>query len=113
MSNELQPLDLATFFASLDRRLDERDDPEPGEVDEVRRDLELVAAELDKALVLLGYGEGDLELPIGRRVGERLRQLDDAQWSAPATTGAVDPSPITLLDHVRGLVNEAGARLRG
>jgi hypothetical protein len=109
MSTKLQPVDLATFFASLDRRLDERAPTPEDEVDEPRRDVELMLAELDKRLVLLGFGEGDLDKPMGHRVSERLAALDDEQWTKPAAEYTDDT---TLLEHVRGVVEEAAAALR-
>lgn len=112
MSSDLQPVDLAAFFASLDRRLDDRTPAPEGEVDEPRRDIELQLAELDKQLVLLGYGEGDLEQAMGRRVADRLRALDDDAWSQPASVDPGDRNPSTLLQHVRSVAAGAAAALR-
>ena len=55
MSNERQPIDLASFFASGDRRLDEREPVADDELDETRRDIELIVADLDKKLVILEH----------------------------------------------------------
>ena len=108
MSTKLQPADIASFFASVDRRLDEREPAPDGEVDEVRRDVELIMADLDKKLVLTGFGEGDLEQAMGGRLAERLKQLDDQDWSKPVDFG----SDTTLLDHARAAVDDAAKHLR-
>lgn len=112
MTSDLQPVDLAAFFASLDRRLDERSPAADGEVDEPRRDIELQLAELDKQLVLLGYGEGDIEQPMGHRVAERLRAIGEEEWSRPASVDPGDRDPATLLQHVRSVASGAAASLR-
>jgi hypothetical protein len=109
MSTKLQPVELPTFFSSLDRRLDERGPVGADEIDEPRRDVELMLAELDKRLVLLGFGEGDLDTPMGQRVGARLAELDDEQWSKPVAEFEPDT---TLLEHVRSVVEDAAAALR-
>lgn len=109
MSTQLKPVDIASFFASLDRRLDEREPVSEGEVDEPRRDVEMILADLDKTLVLLGFGEGELEQPLGRRVADRLQRLDDEAWSKPA---AVEGGGPTLLEAVRASVDDASAALR-
>ncbi len=112
MTTDLQPVDLATFFASLDRRLAERPPAGDGEVDETRRHVELQLAELDKQLVLLGLGEGDLEQPMGSRVADRLRHLDDDAWSAPASVDPGERDDRSLLQHVRTVAAGAAAALR-
>ncbi|MEZ5233253.1 MAG: hypothetical protein AB7W59_02450 [Acidimicrobiia bacterium] len=112
MTADLQPVDLAAFFASLDRRLEERPNPAEGEVDEARRDIELQLAELDKQLVLLGMGEGDLDLPMGQRVADRLRRLDDDDWAARSSVDPGDRSETSLLQRVREVAAEASRTLR-
>lgn len=109
MTTQLKPVDLASFFASLDRRLDEREPRAEGEIDEGRRDVEMILADIDKRLVLLGFGEGELEQPLGRRVADRLQRLDDDDWSKPAAVDGTGPS---LLETVRRAVDDASASLR-
>ncbi len=108
MSTQLLPFDLAAFFASLDRRLKERPDPPEGEVDEGKRDVELTMAGIDKQLVLLGLGKGDIEQPLGARVAERLKRLNDEDWSKPLS---IAPGSPRLLDHVRTEVDQAAQAL--
>ena len=109
MSTQLQPLDIATFFASLDRRLDERGPVAEGEVDDAKRDVELMVADVDKKLVLLGFGEGDIETPLAKRVADRLQKLEGDDWSRPAS---LEPNDRSLLDHVRSVVDDASSALR-
>ncbi len=112
MNSTLQPTDLAAYFASLDRRLDERAPAADDGVDETARDVAQELADLDKRLVLLGLGEGDLEQPIGQRLAERLRRVDDEAWSKPYAPDSPDRDA-SLLEHVRAVVDRTAAALRG
>ncbi len=102
--------ELPSFFASLDRRLDKRKDPPEGEVDETRREVELALADIDKQMVLLAYGEGDLEQPLGKRVGDRLEKLSDEEWSKPLPT---DPEKPLFVDYVRTRADQVAALMAG
>jgi hypothetical protein len=124
--SSMQPNDMVTFFRGLDRRLtevkeDEEDNGEPttpapidgDDDDAARRRIEQHVATLDKQLVLLGYGEGDLDRTLAERIGDRLAQVNDDDWDTVVqekeqTVG----SSRTLIDHVRSVVGEIAAELR-